>query len=91
MGKEIPQIGYRVIGKVKSVKGECSAGHEEGDEFELSCYQSSGLCGFFYHNLFPWISVLQFGGKFPWGQEDVIELGCIDSYNEVKIELRRVK
>jgi hypothetical protein len=46
---EEKQIGHRVVGTIKEVKGSCSAGHKVGDQFELSGYTSGGLCGFFYH------------------------------------------
>lgn len=86
------EVGYKIIGTVKSVKGECSAGHKVGNKFNLSGYSSDGLCGFFYHDLFPWISTLQFGGEYPWYEDkDTIELPCIDRYNEVVIELKRVR
>jgi len=86
------EIGYKITAAVKSIKGECSAGHKVGDKFDLSCYSSDGLCGFFYHDLFPWISTLQFGGEYPWYEDkDTIELGCIDSYNEVTLVLKRTR
>ena len=40
---EEKQIGHRIIGKIKEVKGVCSAGHKVGDQFELSGYTSGGL------------------------------------------------
>ena len=46
------QIGHRVVGTIKSIKGTCSAGHRVGDSFELGGHTSAGLCGFFYHGLF---------------------------------------
>jgi uncharacterized repeat protein (TIGR04076 family) len=87
------QIGYRVVGTIKSIKGACSAGHKVEDTFELSGHSSAGLCGFFYHDLFPYVIMLQFGGGFPpeWGDPDVLELDCMDKFNLVTIELRRVK
>ena len=88
------QLGYRVVGTIKAVKGACSAGHRVGDKFELSGHSSGGLCGFFYHDIFPYIITLQFGGEFPpdWGEPDVdIELDCLDKYNLVTIELRRIR
>ena len=50
------------------------------------------LCGFFYHDIFPCIMMLQFGGGFPeaWGGPESVELECMDRMNAVKIELRRV-
>jgi uncharacterized repeat protein (TIGR04076 family) len=90
---EPEQIGYRVVGRIKSVKGECGVGHKEGDELELSGYGSGGLCGFFYHDIFPYLIMLQFGGSLPegWGDPEVVELGCIDKTNMVTIELRRIR
>jgi len=90
---EEKQIGHRIIGTIKEVKGSCSTGHKVGDRFELSGYTSGGLCGFFYHDIFPYIIMLQFGGGFPaeYGSPDVIEMECVDKVNAVKIELKRIK
>jgi len=87
------QVGYRVVGTIKSVKGDCSAGHKAGDKLELSGHSSGGLCGFFYHDIFPYIIMLQFGGGFPpeWGDPEVVELDCLDKSNLVTIELRRIR
>ena len=88
------KVGYRVIGTIKEVKGHCNAGHKVGDEIELSGHSAGGLCGFFYHDLFPYIIMLQFGGGFPkqWGgNQDVVNMECMDKFNLVKIELRRIK
>ena len=87
------QIGYRLIGTVKSVKGTCVAGHKVGDKLEISGHSSGGLCGFFYHDILPVVTMLQFGGGFPpeWGDPDVIERECADSVNRVTIELRRIR
>jgi uncharacterized repeat protein (TIGR04076 family) len=90
MEKGKPKVGYRVVGTIKAVKGRCSAGHKVGDTFELSMHDAAGLCGLFYHDIFPWIVALQLGGEYPWGQKDVVELECMDRFNAVRIELRRV-
>jgi uncharacterized repeat protein (TIGR04076 family) len=68
-------------------------GHKVGDEFEISAHNTAGLCGFFYHDIFPYLVMLQFGGGFPaaWGDPESVQLKCMDSYNEVTIELRREK
>ncbi len=83
--------GHKVIAKVKSVKGNCSWGHEAGDTFNINCHDTAGLCGFFYHAIFPDITMLQFGGGFPkeWGDPDVVTVECMDKVNLVKLELRR--
>ena len=87
------QLGYRLVGTIKAVKGACYIGHKVGEKFELSGHQSGGLCGFLYHDIFPYIIMLQFGGGFPpeWGDTDVIALDCLDKNNLVTIELRRIK
>jgi uncharacterized repeat protein (TIGR04076 family) len=86
-------LGHRVIGTIRSVKGSCNAGHSVGDQIELSGHSSGGLCGFLYHQAFPYIIMLQFGGGFPreWGDPDVVELDCFDRMNRVTVELRRTR
>ncbi|NVM05167.1 MAG: TIGR04076 family protein [Candidatus Helarchaeota archaeon] len=87
------KIGYRIVGKIKRVKGHCNAGHKKGDTMELSGHNTGGLCGFFYHDIFPYIIMLQFGGSFPkeWGDPDVVEMECMDKFNAVRIQLKRIK
>ena len=88
------KIGFKVIGTIKEVKGNCNAGHKVGDKLELSGHNTGGLCGFFYHDIFPYLIMLQFGGGYPkeWvAEQDVVELECMDRRNAVKIELRRIK
>ena len=86
-----PGIGYRVEGTITGVKGKCSAAHHVGETFEISCHNPGGLCGFFYHDIFPNLMTFQFGGNLPWWQGDVIELQCPDSYNLVTMKLVRAK
>ena len=88
---EDPGIGYKVTASVVGAKGNCNAGHKEGDVFEISCHNPGGLCGFFYHNIFPNLATFQFGGSLPWWQGDVIELECPDKYNLVTLKLERTK
>ena len=86
-----PGIGYRVVATITGVKGKCNAGHQVGDTFEISCHNPGGLCGFFYHDIFPNLSTFQFGGNLPWWEGDTIELQCPDSYNLVTMKLERTK
>ena len=85
-----PGIGDIVTAKVLSVKGTCNAGHKEGDEFEISCHNPAGLCGFFYHNAFPKLQAFQFGAQLPWWKDNKTEIFCPDLRNMVTIELTRV-
>jgi uncharacterized repeat protein (TIGR04076 family) len=88
---ERPRVGHRIVATIKSVKGTCNWGHKVGDQFEVSAHDTAGMCGFFYHDIFPYIMMLQFGGGWPpeWGPTDVVELECVDRVNAVRIELRR--
>ena len=63
--EEKPRIGSRVIGTIKGVKGSCSAGHREMTSIDLSGHDTGGLCGFLYHQAFPYIPTLQFGWRIP--------------------------
>jgi uncharacterized repeat protein (TIGR04076 family) len=87
------RIGFRVVATVKEAKGHCNAGHKVGDQIELSGHNTGNMCGFFYHDLFPYVIMLQFGGGFPpeWGNPDVVEMSCMDKMNAVTIELRRIR
>lgn len=75
--------------EVVSVKGHCSAGHKAGDTFQIGCWDTGGLCGFFYHDIFPNLSVMQFGGRYPWDAGDELTLECPDRQNVVTIRLHR--
>ena len=86
-----PNIGQKVVGEITSVKGTCSAGHKVGETFEISCHNPAGLCGWFYHDIFPNLMTFQFGGGLPWWQGDTIQVQCSDSYNLVTMKLTRSK
>ena len=85
-----PGIGNKIMATVTGLKGTCNAGHFVGEKFELSCHNPGGLCGFFYHDLFPTLSVMQFGGKYPWGDPNAIEMECPDRYNLLTLRLEGV-
>jgi uncharacterized repeat protein (TIGR04076 family) len=84
-----PQDTQPMLAEVISVKGVCSAGHKTGDSLRIGCWDSGGLCGFFYHDIFPNLNVMQFGGKYPWGSADEMTLECPDRQNAVTIRVRK--
>jgi uncharacterized repeat protein (TIGR04076 family) len=86
---EHSKVGFKIMATVLEAKGTCSAGHREADAFEISCHDSGGLCGFFYHQIFPALSTFQFGGTYPWWQGDTIHLVCPDTRNAVTLKLER--
>ncbi len=86
-----PRLGWKVVATVTGVKGKCNVGHRVGESFEISIHNAANLCGLFYHNIFPNLQTLQFGGNMPWWQGDAIQLQCPDSHNLVTIKLERFK
>ena len=92
MAVSYPKLGSKVIAKVIETKDKCTIGMKVGDEFELSLHKCGEFCGYFYRNIFNWISTLQFGGTFPLGEDpDVQVWDCPNPKNRVKIKLKRVK
>ena len=89
----------KVILRILSVKGTCAAGHQEGQEFDLSKDFTVGLsgtpgavCPSAFNAIFPSWRVLRFGGEFPWEEDkDKAHVACPDPFNPVIMELRRVK
>jgi uncharacterized repeat protein (TIGR04076 family) len=82
--------GFRVVARVSRIKGTCKAGYNVGDEICISARNTAGMCGYLYHAAFPYILMLQFGGTFPWGDPDEVELECPDKENLLTIRLRRI-
>lgn len=87
-----PRLGKRVVAKVIETDGECTIGMKQGDEFELSIHRCGDFCGYFYHNIFNWISTLQFGGSFPMGSHRQVET-ChwCEPRRKVRVELKRTE
>jgi uncharacterized repeat protein (TIGR04076 family) len=90
MGEE-EQIGIKFTATITGLKGSCHANHKVGQQFALNCYDSGGLCGFFYHDIFPYLTVMQFGGQYPWWGKDTIDVECPDRYNVVSLKIERKK
>jgi uncharacterized repeat protein (TIGR04076 family) len=83
--EEEKEIGIKFIATIRGMKGSCHAHHKAGQKFELNCYDSGGLCGFFYHDIFPYLNAMQFGGKYPWWIR-IDEVECPDRYNTVSLK-----
>jgi uncharacterized repeat protein (TIGR04076 family) len=86
-----PGMGFRIMATITGIKGQCSAGHYEGETFEISCHNTGGLCGYFYHDIFPSLMAFQFEGHLPWWSGDTIHLQCPDPHNLVTMKLERSK
>jgi uncharacterized repeat protein (TIGR04076 family) len=79
---------YKVVGTIKSVTGKCDVEHKEGDTLNLSCLVPGKICGFLYHDIFPCLSILQFGGRIPdvWGGPVKKEVTCVDGAVTIVLE-----
>ncbi len=78
--------------RVKSVAGECQAGHKTGEEIIVDNVTLSGyLCPHALHSLWPYIMVLQMRGKFPWGDGDSTTIACPDGDNLAIFEISRLE
>ncbi len=84
-------VGMRVVATVVSANGACKAGHKPGESFPISCMDSAGLCGYFFHHIFPDLQTFQFGGNMPWWEGDTIEVECPDPADRVVLRLERSK
>jgi len=83
---------YEVVSKVISQKGICSSGHKVSDEFSIDQKTPPDMCSWAFYALFPFASVLQFGGSFPWEDDpDKTTVACPDPENPVVFELRRLR
>ena len=79
-----------VIAKVISQKGTCALGHRVGDEFTIGQQTPPNLCSWAFYSLFPFATVLQFSGSFPWEKDsNKTIVACPDPENPVVFELRR--
>ena len=56
--EEEKKIRSKFIAAITGLKGTCHANYNVGQQFELNCYVFGGLCGFFYHDIFPYLSVM---------------------------------
>ena len=78
--------------EVISQKGACALGHKVGDKFLVADKVPPGMCAWAFYTLFPFISVLQYGGSFPWEEDrDKAIVACPDSANPVVFELKRLR
>jgi uncharacterized repeat protein (TIGR04076 family) len=82
---------FKIIGKIVEIrgKGKCSYGHKVGQSFDFS-EMGSPICQWAQNSIFPFFTVLKFGGKFPWSEDpDRLQIACPDPDNVVVFELWR--
>ena len=82
---------YRASIKVISQKGTCANEHKVGDQWIVDKKTPEGLCLSACNSLLPRLTVLIFGGAFPWEDDpDMTTIACPDAANPVVFELRRL-
>ena len=84
---------FKVRGRIIEIRGsgKCSYGHTLGQEFEFD-EMGSAICQWAQNSIFPFYTVLKFGGKFPWlADPDRLQVACPDPANVVVFELWREK
>lgn len=93
MAVEYPSIGHKVMVKVVGMEKPCNINMQKGDEFELSMHKCGEFCGFYYHDLLPWVVMMQTGGDVPGLPDPDVMQGfeCPNPGHKVQVELRRIK
>ena len=75
--------------KVIKVNGPCEAGHKVGDTWRFPLIKCpKGLCAWALTAIFPYITTLGYGGKFPWEKKKNCAIAsCSDPTNTVTFEI----
>jgi uncharacterized repeat protein (TIGR04076 family) len=76
----------------KNKKFEICNAFEEGQEFvvEMNGNRPEGFCVWAWNDLFKDISILHFGGNFPWANEGSTITCCTDGIRPVSFRLERM-
>ena len=87
---------YPIKITVISQEGHCANGHKVGDQWIIREDKTpEGICGNAYNSLFPFIQVLQYGGVYPWREEqgnpDVDWVACPDGKNPLVFKIERLR
>jgi uncharacterized repeat protein (TIGR04076 family) len=83
---------YKVRIRVISQKGTCKYGMKMGDEWIVDGLVPGGVCLGAWHNIYPNLRLLRYGGIMPqYPDPDIINVICPDIENPVIFELKRLK
>jgi uncharacterized repeat protein (TIGR04076 family) len=86
---------YRIIARVAELRHESGKSpcrlYKLGDEFDLSKpEEKEKICRWAYNAMFPFLTVLEYGGTLPWEADPGrTYVACPDPNNVVVFELRR--
>lgn len=88
-GKGFPEIDrYRVFVEVLDIERKCYWGHRRGQKMEVDPFNTGGICGLLYAQLYPFIQTLLSGATPAWaGAEHSITAVCPDPYDQLSFRL----
>lgn len=86
----IDVVKYKVTIDVIDIQGEgnCSIEQKVGDTYNYP-EDKGKMCSSSFYVLFPWIMVMESGGKFYGSEEDHLTLGCPDYRHQVVYKISR--
>lgn len=68
--------------------GKCPAGFEVGREWVVAdSLCPNGMCASAFHSMLPYLTMLRYGGRFPWREEPMVRVSCPDGDNPVVYKL----
>ena len=92
IGWVIPVVKYKVSIEVIDIlnNGECSMGQNIGDRYSYP-EDRGKMCPSSFYILYPWIQVMQSGGKFAESGDgcDYMTVGCSDYRHTVVYKIAR--
>ncbi len=74
-------------------KGTCPLGLKADDRFVFETdAMPEGFCDWAFHDIYPELTTLKYGGDFDWSEEPgTVVACCTDGLNPVVFELRRLE
>ncbi len=84
---------YKIIVRVKEVRGHCGFGFQVGDEVVFDGEHVAGrVCISALYSFLPKVFAMYYGAQFPWLRDpDVATHACPDAQNPVVFEIVRQK
>ncbi len=85
-------MAYKIVVRVKEVKGHCAFGHRVGDEIVFDGETVQGrVCLSALYSFLPKVFAMAYGAQFPWLKDpNVATHACPDASNPVVFEVVRL-
>lgn len=81
----------KIFIKIIEIRGRCMKGLKRGQIFKMNLGDYPQICPAAFDELYPYISILRYGGSIPWSKEkDSCLVQCSDHLNIVTYELSRM-